>query len=394
MTKRITIGLFIDAFYPAIDGVVMVVDNYARILCKMANVIVFAPNYKAALDDSIYPYKIVRVKSFKIPTVEYTYGLPKFDKNLVKEIEKYQLDIIHVHSPFSIGSFAINYARKKHIPVICTMHSQHKQDIKAITHLDFIANLGTKKLISVYDKCDECWAVNRGVAKLFYEEYGYHTMPRVMLTAVEMEYVKDTNKAHAVINKIHNLKEDDKVLLFVGRLTRVKNIFFLVDVVEKLEQLKLNFNYKMIFVGIGPDGEHLKKYVKSKNLDKKIIFTGKIMDRELLAYYYSRCDLFLFPSMYDTNSLVQKEAASQKKPTIYLTGAITAYDIIDNETGFISENNSTLYAKKIVDVLNNKELYDKVCNNAYKKVYRTWDDIVKESFKIYLEWIEKYRTNK
>lgn len=391
MEKKITIGLFNDAFYPAVDGVVMVVDNYARILSKMANVIVFVPDYKKEYDDSIFPYKVVRVKSVKIPTVEYTYGTPRIDRNFYREIRKYKLDIIHVHSPFSIGSAAINYARRNHIPVICTMHSQHKQDLKAITHSDLLSNLGTKKLIKIYDKCDECWAVNKGVANLFYEEYGYHTIPRVMPTAVEMEYVKDTEKAHAVINKIHNLKENDKVFLFVGRLTKVKNIFFIVDVIEKLERLKLNFDYKMIFVGIGPDGEHLKKYVKSKHLDKKIIFAGKVIDRELLSYYYSRCDLFLFPSMYDTNSLVQKEAASQKKPTIYLKDAITAYDIVDNETGFISENNPTLYADKIVEVLNDEKLYNKVSRNAYKKVYRTWDYIVKESFKLYLEWIYKYR---
>ena len=58
---------------------------------------------------------------------------------------------------------------------------------------------------------------------------------------------------------------------------------------------------------------------------------------------------------------------------------------------FISENNPTLYADKIVDVLNDEKLYNKVSRNAYKKVYRTWDDIVKDSFKLYLDWIYKYR---
>ena len=42
--NKINIGLFIDTFYPMIDGVIMVVDNYAKRLSKYANVYVFAPS--------------------------------------------------------------------------------------------------------------------------------------------------------------------------------------------------------------------------------------------------------------------------------------------------------------------------------------------------------------
>lgn len=391
MKKRITIGIFNDAFYPAVDGVVMVVDNYARLLAKKANVILFVPDYKQEYDDSIYPYKIVRVKSIRIPTVEYTFAMPKIDYEFYKELHKYHFDIIHVHSPFTLGSTAVSFAKRHHIPVISTMHSQHKQDFEVITHSKYLANAVTKKLIKVYDKCDECWAVNKGVAKLFYEEYGCKELPRVMPTAVEMKYIKDTKKAREVINKIHGLNDTDKVFLFVGRLTRLKNILFIIDALAELERYKLDFNYKMIFVGIGQDENLLKKHIKSKKLTKRVIFAGKIVDRELLAYYYSRCDLFLFPSMYDTNSLVQKEAASQKKPTIYLKDAITAYDIVDNETGFISDANPYAYANRILEVLNNPRLYNRVSHNAYKKVYCTWDKIVNDSYKLYLEWINKYK---
>lgn len=391
MKKEITIGLFNDAFYPAIDGVVEVVDKYARKLNEKANVIVFVPDYKKEYDDSIYPYKVVRVKSIKIPTVEYTLATPKIDMAFYKELHKYNLDIIHVHSPFSLGITAIKYAKKHHIPVIATMHSQHKQDIESITHSNTIANFGTKKLIKVYEKCDECWAVNQGVSKLFYEEYGYHTMPKVVTTATEMSLVKDAKKAHKIINERHNLKEDEKVFLFVGRLVRVKNIFFIIDALDELNKRKPDFKYKTLFVGTGPDEEALKKYIKSKKLEDKVFLCGKIADRELLSYYYSRADLFLFPSMYDTNSLVQKEAASQKTPTIFLEGAITAYDIIDNETGFITKADPKIYAAKIDEVIHNKKLYDKVSDNAYEKVYKTWDSIIDEVYNNYIEIIDKYR---
>ena len=43
--KKLTIGLFNDSFFPMADGVIMVVDNYARVLSEYANVIVFVPKY-------------------------------------------------------------------------------------------------------------------------------------------------------------------------------------------------------------------------------------------------------------------------------------------------------------------------------------------------------------
>ena len=43
MKDNITIGLFIDTFFPMVDGVITVVDNYAKRLAKKADVVVFAP---------------------------------------------------------------------------------------------------------------------------------------------------------------------------------------------------------------------------------------------------------------------------------------------------------------------------------------------------------------
>ncbi len=389
--KRITIGLFNDAFYPAVDGVVSVVDNYARNLCKNANVIVFVPDYKKEHDDSIYPYKVVRVKSVKVPTVEYTLAVPKFDKEFNKEISMYKLDIIHVHSPFTLGSMAIKYAKKNHIPVVATMHSQHKRDLMSITHSKLISKVALKRLIHYYMMCDVCWAVNGGVAQLFHNEYGYPTLPRVMPNATEMTYVKDVEKAREYINKKHNINDDEKVFLFVGRLFKLKNIFFIVDALEKLNKMEPTFKYKMLYVGIGPDEEALKNYVKEKKMSDKVIFCGKVMDREKLSYYYNRADLFLFPSMYDANSIVQIEAASQKTPSLFLYGAITASDIINNETGFMSIENPYKYAEKIIEIMHNEELYNKVAKNVYKKVYQTWGHITNEVLKLYVDIINNYQ---
>lgn len=90
--KKITIGLFTDSFYPFTDGVVMVVDNYAKRLAKYANVIVFAPKYTLnEFDDDTLPYKVVRCYSLKVPFIDYSIPITKLDKKFQKELDKYMI---------------------------------------------------------------------------------------------------------------------------------------------------------------------------------------------------------------------------------------------------------------------------------------------------------------
>ena len=78
--NKLTIGLFIDVFFPMTDGVVMVVDNYAKRLSKYCNVIVFAPKFVGhEYDDSKFNYKVVRCISLKVPFLDYTLPIPKMD---------------------------------------------------------------------------------------------------------------------------------------------------------------------------------------------------------------------------------------------------------------------------------------------------------------------------
>lgn len=387
MDKKITIGLFIDTFFPMIDGVIMVVDNYAKRLAQYANVIVFAPQIPGEkYDDSKFNYKVVRCKSLNLPTVDYALPIPKLDFKFMKELKNSKLDIVHIHSPFSIGKMGINYAKKHHIPVIGSMHSQFKQDFLRATKSEKIANILTKIVIKQFNRCDECWAVNDEVANIFFKEYHYKELPKVMNNATDMSLVEDMEQAKNIINQKHNISPNEKVFLFVGRINKLKNIFFIVDSIKILKK-KCDFKFKMLFVGSGQDEEQLKKVIKNNNLENEIIMCGKVTDREMLANYYARADLFLFPSLYDASSIVQIESASQKTPTLFLEGAVTNATVTKDVNGFIVENDTEKYANKIMEIIKNKELYNMVSENAYKDIYVNWDDRVKEAYDMYIKKI-------
>lgn len=392
MKKKLTIGYFIDAFYPMVDGVILVVDNYARHLSKYANVILFAPEDNSShYDDFKLPYKVVRCKSAKVPIIDYVLPLPKLDKDFMKELSTYKLDVIHIHSPFTLGRLGIEYAKTYNIPVIATMHSQFKQDFRRAVHFPPLVNALTKNTINVFEKCDECWTMTEELVRVF-KSYGYTKSPRLVSNATDMKKIVDIKKACEEIDIRYKIKPEEKVLLFTGRLNKLKNIFFIIDSLKILKDNYPEFKYKMLFVGSGQDEKELAKRIEDNNLKDSIIMCGRITDRTLLAYHYARADLFLFPSLYDASSLVQVEAASQGTPTLFIE-SVTAATVTNGVNGYITKNDSKMYADKIVAIFQNEKEYQKVCKNAYKDLYKNWESVTLQAYKIYLKLIEKRNKN-
>lgn len=384
-SKRLKIGLFIDTFYPMVDGVVVVVDNYARRLSEISDVTVFAPKGRKSFDDSTLPYKVVRCRS-RLPLffLDYDLPLPKMDKNFRKELDESNLDIVHIHSPFSLGKQGLKYAKKHNIPLVSTMHSQFKKDFLKNTNSKIITNILLKKIMKVFNACDECWAVNDNIGKVFVE-YGALKTPKTQNNGTDLKLIKDTQKVGELREK-YKISKEEKVFLFVGRIDRLKNIFFTVDALKILREK--GFKFKMIFIGGGIDEKELQNKIRVENLYDNVILAGKIYDRNELACHYSLADLFLFPSLYDASSLVQIEAASQMTPTIFIKGAVTAGTVTENVNGFLSENNEFAFAEKIVDIFSDEKFYNQVCEAAYYDLFVSWDDAVKKAYGNYLKLIE------
>lgn len=385
--NKLKIGLFIDTFFPMVDGVINVVDNYARILSKSHDVTVFtSKTRKKGFNDSSLPYKVVRSNCLPLFFLDYDMPTPKFSKKFKQELKDNKFDIIHIHSPFGIGKMGIKYAKKNNIPVIATLHSQFYKDFLRESHSKLIAKFMLNNVVKTFDKCDECFAVNENVANIYYNEYGLKTKPSVLKNGTDFLPVEDFNISE--LKQEFNILEDEKVFLFVGRINYLKNIDFIARSLKILKEK--NFKFKMLFVGSGQDEDRFKRYISFLNLDNEVILTGKITDRKKLSQIYKMANLFLFPSLYDCNSLVQIEAASQSTPTLFLEGSATACSINDNINGYLSKNSEEDYANKIFEIFNDTQKYNEVCKNAFNDLYISWGDAIKNAIEEY----KKKITNK
>jgi len=387
--KRIKIGMFMDSWYPDINGVIVVMDNLLRCMSEYADVTLVVPKMgNKDEDNKKYPYKVIRVDSIKIPLADYRLGIVDLEYLKLKKIFKnIDFDIIHIHSPFALGRLGVRIAKEKNIPVVATFHTRWEFEFKKYLKSNFITNKVIKHLIKTYNKCNSCIALNKALIKV-YKDYGYNGNIEIIHNGTDMEIVKDKNKALDRVNNLFHLDKKDKLLLFVGRINSVKNIYFILDVLKKLKNK--NFEYKMIYVGDGPDYNNLNKKIKDYNLTNNVTLAGKIMDRELLKSIYYRADLFIFPSLFDSSSLVQIEAASQETPTLFVSGSVTSDTIENNITGYTEKEDVNLFGNKIIDIFKDEKLYKKVKTNARKILAKNWKTISLETYEYYLKMIDNY----
>ncbi len=380
------VGLFIDTFYPMVDGVIKVVDNYARRLAKKCEVAVFCPDIKGydKTEDAKYPYKIVRCSSLPIPGADYSLPLPLADPAFNLPLIKSGLDIVHIHSPFAVGVAGTLYAKMHQGPAVATLHSQYRQDFERSFKLEPTIKMAMNTLMMTFNSCDECWAVNPAIKELYVNEYGLLAPCKVMLNATDHVPVDDPAAAAARVNQLYGIAPEETVFLFVGRINYLKNIDFTVRSLRILKDRGVHF--KMIFAGQGQDEDKLSALVASLGLEKEVIMAG-LNNREQLQDLYSRAKLFLFPSMYDANSLVQIEAACQGTPTVFLRGSRTSATVTDGVNALVSDPTEEAFADTIESILADEGRYRRICAAAREQLYLDWDTVVDSVYDKYQELI-------
>ena len=382
--KKINIALFCDAFYPMIDGVVTVVNEYAKRLKGKANVFVVAPARKGHKDN--LEYDVLRCAAVKVPLLGYDYATPQLDTKFIKKINTKEIDIVHIHSPFNVGKMGVSIARQRNIPVVATMHSQFRQDFYKATKSNLMSDLLLKEVLKTYNACDEVWAVNENTQKVL-KDYGYRKHSYVMKSGTDMLPLnKEASKAK--IYQKHNIPQDVPLFIFVGRMIAMKNIMFIADSLKILKDKGVDF--RMIYLGVGMDLDNLKAHVTELGLDDKVQYVG-IIDRITLAEYYAAAKLMLFPSVYDTDGLVKYEGASQHTPTILIDGIAATAGVVNDHNGYIAKPTVEGFAEKLIEVLADEQKYKNVCDVAFAELYRTWDQKIDEAYDRYMYLINKHK---
>ena len=128
--------------------------------------------------------------------------------------------------------------------------------------------------------------------------------------------------------------EPKKVFLYVGRLAEEKNVQLLLKAFSKMDKE----SSILLILGDGPEGDVLKEYVRSNNLDN-VFFKGHVFFPEIVSFYKA-ADCFVLPSKSEPWGLVVNEAMIMGLPLVLSSAVGCCSDLMkESQNGFIFDNN-------------------------------------------------------
>ncbi|NMP36581.1 MAG: glycosyltransferase family 4 protein [Clostridiales bacterium] len=379
--EKLKVGIFNDSFPPVIDGVSQVLVNYGKILTeKGCKVTVVTPRYKGAVYN--YPYEVMTYTSFNPgERIGYRVGIP-FGPKKIAEARNKNFDIMHIHAPLASSVMVRNVNRKSGVPVVLTYHS--KYDIDFLERMDnkLIQNVAVKFVRSNLYAADEIWAVSSGCGESL-RRMGYNGDFRVMENGTDFPFGKVSENVSGALREKYSIADDETVFLYVGRLMWYKNVRLITDALKICRDRGLKFRF--IMVGGGYDAEAIKARFNQLGLEKNVIYTGLIRDREYLRAFYSIADVFLFPSTYDTSGIVVKEAAACGCPSVMVRDSCASEGAVDGVNAYLIREEAEDFARVLLGAASDREKNILVGEQAAKTLYLPWEVAVDRAYTRYLE---------
>lgn len=388
MKDKLKIAIGTEAFPPTIDGTSTVAKCYADIINdKLGEAVVVTPK-NPNQQDYKFPYEIYRYQSLFTFGEGYPVGWP-FKKQFAMDIIAKDFDILHAHCPIATSYFFRRINRIHRIPQVLTYHTKYEYDFEERIPSQIVKHRAYGFLLNNIKSADEVWITSKGTADSL-RKVGYEGDYVVMPNGCDLPKANITEAQRDMIRRKHNLPNNIPIFIFVGRMMWYKNIKIILDSMHRLKMQ--NKDFRLLMLGMGPDEYSIKKYTKKIGLDDKVIFTGQLFDRSELQIYYSTADLLVFPSLFDTNGLVVREAAASATPALLVAGSCAAEGIVDCKTGFLCDENARSLSSVIDKIIDNKDLLNRVGKNAQDNIYISWEDSITNAYNRYQIVIDKFKS--
>lgn len=386
-----TICLLNDSFPPIIDGVANAVVNYAENIEKHhGHAVVVTPAVPGA-DDSGFPFPVVRYPSIDTRRlVGYVAGYP-FSPETALRVREEKVELLHTHCPIASAILARSLREVVDAPLVLTYHTKYDIDIAKAVKSRLLQESAIRALVQNVNACDEVWVVSRGAGENL-RSLGYEGAYTVMENGVDVPRGRVSVAAIAAATAGYDLPDGVPLFLFVGRLMWYKGLHIILDALRALREQGQDF--RMVFIGAGGDEKEVRAEVETLRLSDRCFFTGSIADRETLRAWYSRADLFLFPSTFDTNGLVVREAAASGCPSVLIAGSCAAEGVTDGRNGFLIGENAVSLCAKLTALCADREAMRRVGENAMRELYLSWEDAVARANERYAVVLDRYRSGK
>ncbi|MBN1696935.1 MAG: glycosyltransferase [Spirochaetales bacterium] len=387
------IGIFTDTYYPVINGVSTSTLSFSEELVKRGHhVSIFCPRYKGTKNEPKDPSKpgisVYRCFGFPLPTHQEHYiTFPWLGFRV--DIEALNLDIIHIQHPLLVSGYGVWISKKLGIPLTHTYHTHFEQ----YGHYIFLPRRIMRVLVKAVSKLicglGSYTFVPSPQIKRILEGYGVTSRLVLCPTGIDIEGMKRTVNQELVDRHL-DIDRKKRILLFASRICREKSVGYVVKAFPLIK--KKIPDAILILSGDGPLVPEVTEMIKQMKMTDSIILKG-YLSREDLYAYYKAADIFVFPSISETQGLVVLEAQAFGTPVVGVSQNGVQMIMEGNRGGLLaSSRNHEEIAELCIALLSDRSLYEEKSREAADNAH-SWraDKFVAVMEKHFREAIDEYK---
>lgn len=210
----------------------------------------------------------------------------------------------------------------------------------------------------------------------------------IIPNGINLEEFENAFKSNNSFRKSLGIKENEKLILSIGRLEKIKGFQYLImalaETQSKVDQIKLviagpEFNY----------GEQLRRLARQAKIEDKVIFCGPIEGRRKIEAL-ATANIAVVPSIYEGFSIFLLEAMASGKPVIATKTGIAEDLIHDGKNGFlVNACDVKGLSEKILTVLSDSQLYSSISQESRNTAKAfDWKKIVEQILQLYYQSLE------
>ena len=234
---------------------------------------------------------------------------------LLKEIESWEPEVIHVHTDGSAYRMTLLIRKHKHIPLVKTCHTNYDYYVfGAFWRFPLFRALSRFAGERLYRTADK---VTTPSPKLAHFPFLSSQRDRLVIVpnGIDLEKYRNrfSEKERETFRKTLGISGCTGVLVTASRLSKEKNMREMISLFSAV--LKRRQDVKYLIVGDGPDRKQLKKMTEKLKISSRVIFTGKVPSEDIWRYYAAG-DIYVADSTFEVHSMSYLEAMASGLPLL------------------------------------------------------------------------------
>ena len=342
--------------YPTFGGSGVVATELGMALADKGHEIHFITyNQPVRLDFISHHLHFHQVLLEEYPLFQYQPYELALSSKIVEVVEKYQLEVLHVH--YAIPHAYAAYMAKQmlnekgiSIKVVTTLHG---------TDITLVGSHPTYKTAVEFsiNNSDIVTSVSNSLKKTTNKLFTIKNDIQVIYNFIDTQKY---DKLHQLkCNRSAIAKPNERILTHVSNFRPVKRI---EDVIKVFYEVQKKIPSKLILIGEGPERAKIENLVNKLQISDDVLFLGNSSEVSKILCY---SDVFLLPSQTESFGLAALEAMAAKTAVISTnTGGLPEVNIHE-VTGFLSDIGDVKdMAKNVLTILQDDQILDTFKNNA------------------------------